>query len=172
MTQLDNKPKPGVLGIESQTLVKELLNVEPNQTVEYERLSELIGLSVRSTKNIKGYGYLQTALKTVQKEYAIVFKTINNVGLKRIDDPEEFEEIGEKVIKHTRKQGKKAFSKLSCANTEIMNTDQKIKHNSLMTITNLFTSVCEKRNVRKIENAVETKMDRLSFQKSLEAFKN
>lgn len=135
--------------------------------IEYEKITVLF----KETKmNGKIRTYLTKARDRLVNEKGILFATINSVGLKRMDDSEIVNSSG-KYIKRISRMAKKSVKKLSCSDYNILNNEDRIKHNTIMSLYGGITAATSIKSFKKVEAIVKDNNKSLPLGETLELFK-
>lgn len=74
------------ISVDSQTIYRRLVQLQPGEVITYDTLAELIGRNC--TAGHSGYGNLYTARKKALNENQMVFGPVQGIGIKRLDDAE------------------------------------------------------------------------------------
>ena len=86
------------LSIESRLVYNRLLEAEPGSIITYKELSTLIGSNVQNGSRFA----LTTACRKLMNDDRRVYKSVRNIGIKRLDN-EAIVAAGDSMIKKIRK---------------------------------------------------------------------
>lgn len=160
------KTTPFQITVDARILYERLIKVPPGGFVSYKELSELIKRDVQ--KNVRYL--LETARRKSLNENQIVFGTIKNKGLKRLEDIEKVS-IGENVIEHVRRASKAGIKKIMCVeNFDKLPNPEKIKHNTHLSMLGVFNGLTQRKNIKHLESKIEQAQNKLSLIRTLEMF--
>lgn len=153
--------------IDTDVLYKRLVNVKIGETITYTELSALIGRDVQ----ISGSSILQSARRIALNKDNILFDTITNHGIKRLNDVEKVNTAVSSLrrIQAAAKTGAKKVS--SVDDFELLPSEQKFKHNAYLSIFNAIVYSAQQKTVQKIEQSIEIQNGKLSLNKTLDFFK-
>lgn len=152
---------------DSRLLIEVLRNVPLGEVVTYEKLSAAIDMNVRQQK---GYGRLQTALKTVRRDYGMDFGTVRGVGL-RHNTSSETVRSAQADIDHTRRRMKRGLAKLSCVNPSTLSSDELVDFNVKVAWMGAVHHAAHGRQLKKLTAATAASKQLLPLARTLEAFK-
>lgn len=154
------------ISIESLELIKRLSTAKVGELIPYKELSDIAMSDVQTEKR----GALVTATKHLLNEKQMVFEAVRNVGLKRANDSE-IVAHSEGPIEKIRRISKRAMKRLTCVDFDKLPNDQKIAHNSKMSVLGVLHQVTAPGKLKQIEAQVAKTNTRLNLETTLEAFK-
>ena len=155
------------LSVDAIMLYNRITNSTPGEIILYSELNGIIG---RSVQKGSGYGVMQTARRKAMNENNMVFSTIANVGLKRLQDGE-IAQSGESVRRAIRRKAKAGIKTLSCVqNFDGLSKEDKLQHNTNMSMIGAIYQFSSTNTVKKISNVVETTSSAIPVVKTLELF--
>lgn len=156
------------LSIDSRVLYDRLISVQEQGFVSYKELSEIVGRNVQK----EAYGNLSTAKKMAMREDRMIFGSIMNEGLKRLNDVETIN-TGEGVLGKIRRASKKGIRTVSCiADYNSLPNESKIKHNATLSALGVLNAITRPNKMKQLEAKVEIAQKTLPVAKTLLAFMN
>ncbi len=154
------------MSIDTRTLYDLLIKANVGDTVTFTAMSEALGRPVQGSEPS-----LQSALRHAFNQDECAFGNVRTVGYRRLTDAE-IVGSGEIETSLIRRRAKKAGKRLSYVeNYDKMTPDEKIKHNSYMSIFSALSQITKTSAIKKIEGAVAKHGESLPLAKTLEAFK-
>lgn len=154
------------ISVDAQLLIKRLKEVKKGESVTYSELSKLISGDV-----LKGDRYaLVRARHRLFKDERVVFGTIRNQGLKRLEDADHIG-IGEAATNRVRRISRRSAEKMLCADFDKLNNDQKIEFNTHISVLGALAMVTKADRIRQVKAAVSVSHEKLALGPTLEAFK-
>jgi hypothetical protein len=155
------------LSVDAQTLERVLRKANVGEVVSYDALSGSIGRDVRKG----GRHLLRTARHRAFTQDGVVFDTVTDVGLKRLDD---HGIVGTQTKRLTHIHRVAARSKRELAAVRdfaAMSNEDKIKHNTGMSLFGVLQHVTKEKTVLKLEATFEHASGVMPLAKMLEAVK-
>jgi len=155
---------------EVSELIKKLSTLKKGESIKYDDLTSVV-MGDCSPKGDK-YPYLLNCRKVLIKEFKMVFKAVPNEGLERLDDSGIVDRSNKKLAGITR-QAKKEMQILTFPDYDNLIPEQKLVHNTNMSIFNVVKTVGQADKVKKI--AIEIKNmgnNRLEIAETIKAFQN
>lgn len=150
----------------SMTLVDVLQDIAPGETCSYAALTTSIGRNVQS----EARSCLATARRLLQREQQMVFASVRGVGLKRLTDGE-ITTIGPQTLQKINRASRRGIHKLTCVQRFAdLTNDEKIRHNTALSILGVFHEVSKTKSVKQIEVAVTGLQKQLPLKEALQAF--
>ena len=163
-TEIRGKESRFERSIETQILLKRLGKMEDGQVVTYEELGSLIG------KKIDGaFTKLSQARKIAFREHKRVFDCVPGVGVKRLNA----DETADTAMAFVQRQKRQARRKLrDTADMPFGEVSEQSRHGLTVARTLLaFTSeAASKKNIAKIDGAVQQTRAELPFGNALKLF--
>jgi hypothetical protein len=156
------------LSVDAQVLYGRLKQIEPEEPILYQELSEVIGRDVQ-----KGARYvLDAALKVALREDRIVFGTIRGEGIVRLPDVGIVDK-GAGGISRLRRLARRHAKILACVKDfDSLPNEHKIRHNSHLSIFGAIRQFTRPAAVARVEAAVNAAQAVIPAAKTLEAFRN
>jgi len=154
--------------IYAQQLYNRLRQVQPGDIITYGEMNDLVGMKVQAPGD--GYGYLNTARNMCLRNDRIVFRPVHNVGLERLTD-NKIAEVGYSFIGSVQRKSKKGISELtSVKDFEVLSNDEKIRHNTALSILGVFASISKSKKITMLENKVKESKKSFSFEETIKLF--
>lgn len=141
-----NKKPLFVASLETQAIARRLRDIKVGEEITYSELDQLIGRPCRQ------YG-LDSARKELLRD-RIVFDCISGEGLKRLNDSE-IVKAGSTAIRRINRMAKRNIVKLAAADYDNLKADDKLRHNTSMTIYALAAASTGHESVKRIEHQVQ-----------------
>ena len=154
------------IGIDTKVLYEKLIKLQVGEVVEYKELSALVRRDVQDKKHRH---ILTTAKKHAQKE-GIIFGTIRNVGMKRLND-EEIVGSMESYVRHVRNTSRRKANILTKADYKALSPELKIRHGVYMCILAVANRISQDKQMKKLGDAVGKSQKSLSLAETLDIFK-
>lgn len=153
------------LDVDTQLLVKRLLDTKDGDIITYRELSKLIGENVQTDKR----HLLYSAQRILIRDHSIVFGCVMNEGIKRLN-AREVATLGSHHIRRIHGEAGRGMRKLATVNVDKLDNAQRI---ALLTHCSFLGAIRQMSNanrVRRLQGAVSRANERLSLQETLEAF--
>jgi hypothetical protein len=155
------------LSIDTQTLERLLTTVPIGQTISYDALSASIGRNVQHDAR----GNLRTARKRLLRLERMLFGSVVNEGLKRLDDKGKVSDAS-LHIRRSHTQAKLAVaSATSVDNFAALPNDVRITHNIVLAQAGVIKSMTSGRTRKRLETSLSETKPRLSLRESLDLMK-
>ena len=151
--------------IETQLMVKRLLEMEDDDFVSYEELSKIVGQKVDGA-----YTKLKTARDIAYHEAHRVFDIVRGEGVKRLG-PDESAGTLTTFAQRQQRQSRRKLNWSGDMPYDDMSQEARNKMTVSRTILAFTAEAGSKKNVKKIEEAVSQSRAELPFGKALELFK-
>lgn len=139
----------GRSSIDAKALADALRQVAIGETVEYKALTQAIGRDVTVHRHL-----LESARRTVMRDDNMVFGTVLNVGLKRMDDVETIAYVNQHRRKRIRSQAKKAIRELSTVKYAELPRESQVSHNAGLALFGAMHSGTENKHMVGLEAQV------------------
>lgn len=139
----------GRSSIDAKALADALRQVAIGETVEYKALTQAIGRDVTVHRHL-----LESARRTVMRDDNMVFGTVLNVGLKRMDDVETIAYVNQHRRKRIRSQAKKAIRELSTVKYAELPRESQVSHNAGLALFGALHSGTENKHLAGLEAQV------------------
>ena len=147
-------PKKGAAELSKATeaLVRYLRSMTIGQFVSYADLSAVAHVDVRS--HAKGNHHLYQARVILRRDYQMEFDTIKKVGIKRLNDSGCVAKA-KTAIPRTHNAAKRGIQTLQCIRDfEGMTPEERVSHNTAMTLMGAMLEVTRAKGVQRLEKAV------------------
>jgi hypothetical protein len=135
-----------------QTLGK----AEPGQTITYTELSDAIGRDVRKHARSS----LMSALR-MQLNEGRVFEAIANEGYRRLTDQEIIKTQAAKGLSRISRTARKTARKVACAEFQKLSNDDKVAHNTQLSMLGAVGQMTKPKAMIAVEKAVRDKGNEL-----------
>jgi len=157
----------------------------PEFSVDGHRLAEILrqtpvdglvsyaDLSTSIKRNVQkeGRSALSSARRQMQREAAMVFEPVRNVGMKRLNDCD-IVRTSQSSIKHINRTARRGVTRLACvSNYAGLSREEMIRHNTAMSLLGMFHEITKVKNVKQIEAVVAVAQRTLPLAQTLEAFR-
>lgn len=130
--------------------IKSLLALaKPGEIITYSAMSKAIGRDVHERRHV-----IVGALKQLQRERRMVFAAVPMEGYKRLNDAE-IVATGADVLSRIRRQGRRGARKLACADFDQLTPEQRLQHNTRMTVLVMVAEVTSSNAIARVESAVK-----------------
>lgn len=124
-----SKKTIGEMSFETNLLVEILSQLRDNEIAGYDLLSDAVGRNIRS--DTQTWGWLRSAMRYCQREYAIKLDVVRNVGVKRLDSEGVISTTRHTVITRISNAAKRGLKTLDVLNDEYLNNTQRVEANQL-----------------------------------------
>lgn len=165
MTTEKKKTIPSI-SIESQEIIKILLTAEVGDVFTYEQLSEVCLGDVRKEK----YFALDTARKTMLRDYYRVFQTVKKVGIKRANDIEIIEEAGVAIAQVHKTIGRKLKKLEAVSEYEKLPKQKKVEYNARTSQLGALYLITKASKSKQIESATAKNGEKLALKETMDMF--
>ena len=156
------------ISVDSHAVYVRITQLKPGEIVLYSELSSLIGRDFQ----LYGRGNLETAERIALRDDKMVFASVRNVGVKRLENEEIPFVVGGGTITKIRRAARRCGKKIIAADYDALSNDGKIRHNTGLSVLGAFVQMTRPKAIAKIDSAVELEaLNRLTFAKTLEQFK-
>jgi len=159
----------GERSIYTQSIVDNMKETKPGDVVTYSVLTNLIGMGARSGDS--GYGYVQSAIEIIKKEYAIVMENIRNVGYRHMtkeDVAKSSMDLYTKKLKAETRRTKKRLGTLTDY-WDTLTPDSRIKAIAASTFVSMNQHMLKAKHMRKLEAAVKEN-HKIGFRQTFKLF--
>ena len=158
----------GEMSVDARLLYERIVKAAVGDTVTYEELSAVIDRNVQGAAR----SALNSARARAKRDDSMVFGTIMNSGIKRLDD---IEIVGtsEAVMRHMRRTARKQVGTLaSIRDFNALPNDVKVRHNASVSIMGALMQATSAKAVKTVEARVTMTQQPLALAKTLDAFKD
>lgn len=163
----DKKRTIPEISVDTRLLYQAIQELEPDEIIEYSKLSKLIGRDVRGAARSN----LMSARKMAERDDAIVVECVQNVGIKRLTDQEIVSSVGGHARKRIRRTAGRAVRKLHAVEFDKLSTTEKIRQNAELSQLSAVKAFSGDNTTKRIEPLVTvSRMEQLAIAKTLEAF--
>lgn len=156
----------GEMKLETQAIIKLLLQLKDGETLSYERIRDETGVNVQNGHR----GLLKTAIKHAEEETKRLFGTVFKVGVKRLVPGHSCGELT-KARDHIRNTARRAFKRSTNVAFEKLTDDERTQLNAERTILHFAAEATSDKQTKRLAAVVEKSGDAMTFQKTLEHFK-
>ena len=164
---MTDNPRPTFqMSIDTRQLYERLKQASVGETVTYQELSEIVGRDVRG----RAYSNLLSARRRCMRQDAIVFGTVQKVGLQRLDDGGVVG-TAEGAMSRIRRQARRAGITLSCVRDfDALPIEAQTKHNAAMSLLAVVSRITQNSAMKQLEKHVGETKKELPLTKTLEFF--
>lgn len=162
-----NRDRDAGPSFEVKELIKKLTTLKKGEAISYEDLTPVV-MGDCSPKGDK-YPYLLNARKNLIRNHQMVFKAIPNEGLERLDDSGIVDRSNKKLAGTTR-QAKKEMEILTFVDYDNLVPEQKLVHNTNMSIFNVVKTVGRADKIKQIKISIQNSGGRLELAETIRAF--
>lgn len=156
------------LSIDAKMIYDQLIIASVGDTVTYAELTSLIGRDVQQ----KGRGALITARRRARNIDRIIFGTVRDSGLLRLNDTE-IVETGEGTLRHIRRAARRGAQKVLCVqNFNSLPNEKKIQHNTFVSMFGVMAEITKPNKIKAIEKRVESAQAVLPVAKMMEELRS
>lgn len=145
-TETDPRPHVGQLSVDSIMLSKRLATAQFGDVINYSELSKLIGRDVQNDAR----GCLVTAMKIVRRDNQIVFGTVRNVGIRRLND-DEIVDTPKAAFRRIRNISTKAGRVLACADTSKLPPEKQRAASAALSVAGAIALFSSAKSLLKLE---------------------
>lgn len=140
--------------------------MQDREMVTYDELDNVAGEPIRQSR---GYGWLATARRILQRERDQVWLSVRGVGLKRAN-VDEVRDSANNCVTKSRRSSWRGIKQLATVDFSTLNNDQRVRFNTTASLLGAIHHMTGTKSVAKIEGAVAVAQDKLPVQKTLAAF--
>lgn len=151
--------------IESKLIYNRISQCKEGEIVTYEELDQLIGRSVQKTCRYA----LTSARNACMNDHRIVFSAIPNVGIKRLKN-EEIPGTADSRFLHIKRVANKGLRESACVDYDNLTPENKIKHNTNISMFAVHKELAKPGSEKLIENQVKIDHQALPIGKVLRLF--
>ena len=160
----------GEITVDARILLDRLKKAAFGEELTYQELNDLIMRDVQG----EARGILNTARHRCLIDHKVVFGTIRNIGIKRLN-PSEISKSPETAIEHIKKTSRKELRKTACLTQdeyESLDNDDKIKLNTYRSSLGVIAHFTKPAQQKKLYAAVTEQQTALPIMRTLEVFKS
>lgn len=155
--------------IETSELIKKLSVLKQGDLIKYSDLATT-AMGDCSPGGIK-YHYLLSARRALLNQHNMLFRAIPNEGLERLVDAQIVARSIKKLTNITRR-AKGEMRILTFCDFDKLTPEQRLTHNTNMSVLNVMKTVGQADKVNKIKNQIGNMGNRLEIAETIEAFAN
>ena len=148
-------------------IVKILSKTQPGDIVTYDVLSEAI--MGNCSPGEPKYPYILNARRILINEHKMVFKAVPNSGVERLNDVQ-IVDRSERKLASTALAAKKEMRILTFVDFDKLSEEQRLTHNTQMSIFNVIKTVGQTDKVKMIKNVIGNMGNRLEIAETVKAF--
>jgi hypothetical protein len=152
-------------GMSTDVLVSVLMEAEVGETVTYERLTRAIARNVQEGARSN----LTSARRICRNEHGLVFATLRNVGIVRIEGADKLA-VADNDLKSARRRAKRAADvckTVTSAEYASMTDDEKKNLQTCMVIANLMRATTDPRMRKELKAAADPTQKLLPMEDAL-----
>lgn len=156
------------ISIDSHAIYKRLIKLNPGEMIGYNELSSVIGRDFQKY----GRGNYETACKIALRDDKMVFVSVRDEGIKRLENEAIPGTIGTGSISKIRRLSKRSAKKIMATDYENLTNAGKISHGMGLSVLGAFLQMTKPKSIAIIEDAVKIDdLNKLTFAKTLDQFK-
>ena len=153
--------------VDGQRLAGRLRLLPIDGVLPYSELSALIGRNVQK----EGRSALTSARRQLQREAAMIFEPVKNVGLKRLTDSA-IVATSQHSLRHINRSARRGAQRLSCvSNFSALSKEEMVRHNTSMSLLGVFYEITKIQGIKRIEAVVAVVQKTLPLAQTLDAFR-
>ncbi len=158
------------LSLETQAIVKLMLEVKLGEIITYETLSEAIEMPVQAGHgNGSGYGRLGSARRILERDHNMVFSAVSGEGLKLMDSDGRLD-IGIHNVNGIRRRARKTGAMLAKTDQTTMSNDARIELNTTASVLGVIQAFTKPKLQKAIAGKVTVSQAALPVGKTIAAF--
>lgn len=113
---------------------------------------------------------IQKARNRLLRDHNYVFDSVRGTGIKRLSDAE-IVRLGESGIRRLRRSSLKTTRKLAAVEYEKLSNDDKVTHNTYLSVIGAMTVLTQTNKIKAVQGAVREAQQQISIGSTLEIFK-
>lgn len=156
----------GEISLEAQLLYTRLSQMQPDEIVTYDELSNIAARNVKTL----AYPAFLTARKRCEELNNIVFGIVAKVGIRRLLN-DEIPETAQSGIDRIRRTAKRHARKLACVDYAALSEPMRTKHNINMSLLGVLGEISKTGRSRILEDQVKASQSALPIGRTLELFR-
>lgn len=153
------------ISVDTEIIFKRITDLEIGETATYQELSALIGRPIQG----EAYGNLCTARRKAFNERQMVFGTIRNEGIRRLDDAGRLV-AGRDQISRSRKAARKARRIVATVDPEKLSEDDRRTYESAVMTSTVLELVTKPSKQKRLESAIREAKARIPVADVLKLF--
>ena len=157
-------PMRGIMAVETKIVLERLALMQPGETVTYEELDKITGCNVRKRSYV-----MRTPIKKLLTDSGKVFVAERSVGLRLVRNSE-IPQLSNKDITRIRHIAQRSIRHLAAVKFEELSVEEKVRHNTNMTLLAMFQRVTTPNSVKVIEESVKRQSNPLPITETLKLF--
>lgn len=139
------------ISVDAKMLAEKLTSVQVGVVVTYSDLSKIIGRPVQKG----GRAAMIEARKIVQRDKRMVFDSVRNLGLKRLNDVEIVDSTSDRELRCMHRRTKRAVAKLVCVDYNALPNEKKVKHNATISMMGALAELTTIGSLKRVETKVQ-----------------
>lgn len=155
----------GEMKIETQQIMKMLLDLNDGETLTYDQIQATVGVNVQNGSRYM----LRSAINAAEQQCKRLFATVATVGVKRLL-PSESNGENIKAVESVHRKARRALRRSTRIDFEKLSKDERDALNLNRTVLHFTAESTSSKSISKIENGVKSAGDAMSFGKTLEFF--
>lgn len=161
-------PAPGVMSVDTETLIKKLREAQQETTIEYATIAFWLGRAEHPRAAWRGI--LGSARRYLLREERILFETVTDRGIRRLKSSEIVEGHVAGDIRKLARATRRSLRKLACAEYDDLSPSEKASHNAKASHLGALEMMFRPTTIKRIEQKVSQSGDKLPVAKTLELF--
>ena len=142
--------EPNELTASDAATIRSLLQeCKPGEIVSYDAMTAAIGRDVHQRRHA-----IAKALRALMSEARVVFSAVRGVGYQRLDDAG-IVATGADSLQRIRRTSRRGVKKLVCVDFENLSPEQRLSHNTRMTVLAMVGDATSGASVKRVEAAVK-----------------
>lgn len=156
------------LSVDTMAIYNALREMEIDEIITYEELSDLIGRDV--SPNGDAYSCQASARRKCLADDGIVIECVRSVGVKRLND-EAVARTGDHSINRIKRESNRGLKRISSVQDfNSLSSEAKISHNAAFSVLGVLAHLTKANHVKKVERAVTSSQAVLPLGQTLRAF--
>jgi hypothetical protein len=157
-------PIKGLLAIESKIVLDRLSKAQPGETIPYAELDKLTGCDVRKKRCA-----IHTPISKLLVEQGMVFICERGVGIRLLHNSE-IPSLGQRDITRVSNISRRCIKRLTAVNFESLSSEEKVSHNTALTLLSLFQRGSSNKSMKLVEESVKRQANPLPMAETLKLF--
>jgi hypothetical protein len=156
------------ISIDSHAIYQRLIKLAPGEMIGYNELSAIIGRDFKAF----GRGNYDTACRIALRDNKMVFVSVRNEGIKRLENEAIPCVIGTGSISKIRKMSQRSAKKIMASDYDTLSNNGKLAHSTNLSVLGAFMQMTKHKSISIIEDAIQIdNFNKLTFARTLEQFK-
>jgi hypothetical protein len=144
---MSNKPD-FVMSADAASIVALFEAAAVGETVSHKKIAEVLGRNIDAVR-----GAMATALRAIQRENRMVFRSVRGVGYIRLNDSE-IVDISDQAREKMRRAAGRTARTLVCVDYDSLPKDKQTKHNAALSLFGAIAEISKSSSIRRLENAI------------------